>query len=87
MGEIDQRAEGLGPFGHLGEFLIAVIVAMLLPIPAAFLHEPQAHDIFQKSHAVANAHFVGVVILQPPFSPTIGSFNSTPMSDHVPELM
>ena len=57
------------------------------PDAPAFLHQPQAHDVFQEPDRAADAALVGEVV--PPALPrvTSGCAISTPISDQVPELM
>ena len=50
--------------GHLRQFGVVVIVSFLLPVPAAFLHEPEAHDVFQEPDLAADASLVGVVVAE-----------------------
>ncbi len=52
----------------------------------ALLHEPEAHNVFEQAICAVNAAFVGHVQLQRARD-SAACFTSTPMSDHVPELM
>src|SRR5947199_22107 len=59
---IDDGGEGFGLGRQAGEFGIGVLVAIFLPLAAAFLHQPEAHDVFEKSDRSPDAAFVGVVV-------------------------
>ena len=61
---IDQRLERLAALGHLGELGVAVIVPLALKLSAAFLHQPQAHDVLEEADRAADAALVGVVVTE-----------------------
>ena len=59
---VDHRAEPLDSRRHLRQLGVAVVVALAHPLPAALLHEPQAHDVLQEPDRPADAALVGVVV-------------------------
>ena len=55
---VDQSSVRPGAFSHVGEFFVAVGLAVGHPRPAAFLNQPQAHNILQQANLAAIADFV-----------------------------
>ena len=45
-----------------GQFFVAEILALSLPCPAAFLNQPQTHDVLQKPDRAADPTFVRKVV-------------------------
>ena len=72
--------------GHLRQLRVAVIVSFLDPVPPALLNEPESHDVSQESDRPADTAFVRVVVAQR-FLVDHRLIESTPIKDHVPELM
>ena len=48
----------------LGELGVGVVVALFLPVAAAFLDEPEAHDVFEEADGAGDAALVGVVVFE-----------------------
>ena len=78
---------GAASDGQLRQRAVVERVAAALERPAALLHEPQPHHVLQQPIRAVDAPFVRDVERQRLRRVSTACCTSTPISDHVPELM